>query len=115
MVDLVDARPLYGGTAAAVWVNLTTAASGSGAPTAGAVGTIAQLAVLAGATATVVGITWWSRSLPLLIAASWALVAIAIKSSQSEQPLLVTAAIVGLVVLAATGVIRRVSGSVPVV
>ncbi|MBC8091531.1 MAG: hypothetical protein H7Y15_06245, partial [Pseudonocardia sp.] len=49
-----------GWTSIAVWVNLTTALSASGAPITGPVGVLGQAAVLAGATATAVAILRWT-------------------------------------------------------
>ena len=96
-----------GWTAAAVWVNLTTAASGSGAPVSGPAGTAAQLAVLAGATATVNAIAWWTRGLaPFAAAAAWAFVGVAIGATQQGQGVLATAAVAGTVILTAVTAAR---------
>ncbi|MEU2165817.1 hypothetical protein [Streptomyces sp. NPDC019208] len=93
----------------AVWVNLTTAAAGSGAPVAGTTGVAAQLAVLAGATATAVVILRWTRGLlPYALAAGWGLLTAMLGAASAGQPVLSGAAAAGFVVVAgATAVARR--------
>jgi hypothetical protein len=100
-----SASGLYlGWTSIAVWLNLTTALTQSGAPLDGPVGVGGQLAVLLGITATAVALVRWTRALPAYVAAvAWAYVGAVIGAAGAGQPLLAAAAGVGLaVVVAAT-------------
>jgi PPOX class probable F420-dependent enzyme len=92
----------------AIWLNLTTALAGSGAPIAGTVGVLGQLGVLLGATAAaVVLVRWLGGSLAYAAAVCWALVGAVIGARAAGQPALAVAAAVGLVVVAAvTAVVR---------
>jgi hypothetical protein len=83
------------------WINLTTAAAGSGAPVDGTVAVVAQLAVLAGAAATALAILRWTGGLlPYAATAVWAFVAVAIGASAAGQPLLAGTAVVAVVLVA---------------
>lgn len=101
---------LYAGwSTVAIWLNLTTALAFSGAPVTGTVGVVAQLAVLAGATATAVVVLRRTRGLlPYAAAVAWALVGAVLGAAGAGQPLLAAAAGLGLlVVVAAAAVLRR--------
>lgn len=95
---------LYAGwSTVAIWLNLTTALAFSGAPVTGVVGLVAQLAILAGVTATAVLVL--SRTaglLPYAAAVVWALVGAILGASGSGQPVLAVAAGLGLLVVAGT-------------
>ncbi|MCG8927789.1 hypothetical protein [Lentzea sp. CC55] len=97
-----------GWSSVAIWVNLTTALAGSGAPVDGTAGVAGQIAVLAGATATAVALLW--RTAGLLsygMAVAWALVAVVIAAAQAGQPApAVTAAVALVCVGAATALFR---------
>ncbi len=88
----------------AVWLNLTTALTRSGAPLDGPAGVGGQLAVLLGVTATAVTLVRRTRALPAYVAAvAWAFVGAVIGAADAGQPVLAAAAGTGLaVVLAAT-------------
>jgi hypothetical protein len=82
-----------GWTSVAVWVNLAAALAQSGAPLAGASATLWQLAVLAGASVTVVLVI--SRAAGLWACSAgcvWALVAAAVGAAQQQAPVLAAAA-----------------------
>jgi hypothetical protein len=82
-----------GWTSVAVWVNLAAALAQSGAPLARSAATLWQLAVLAGAAATVVLVI--SRAAGLWACAAgcvWALVAAAVGAAQQQAPVLAAAA-----------------------
>jgi hypothetical protein len=66
---------LYTGwTSIAIWLNLATAMAGSGAPLTGTAGTLGQLAILLGATATAAAILRYTGGLaPYAAAAAWGL------------------------------------------
>ncbi|MEV4916754.1 hypothetical protein AB0K47_08075 [Streptomyces tirandamycinicus] len=97
-----------GWSSIAVWVNLTTALAGSGAPVDGAVGVAGQCAVLAGATATAVAVVVWTRGLlPYALAAGWGLLTAALGALGAGQPVLAGTAAAGLAVVAATAVWAR--------
>lgn len=101
---------LYAGwISVAMWLNLTTAFAGSGAPITGPVGIAAQLATLAGALGTAVIILRWTRGLlPYAVAVCWGLVGAVVGTIGAGQPVLTGGAIVGLLVVAgATWVFRR--------
>jgi hypothetical protein len=103
-----------GWTSVAVWANLTTALAGSGAPVTGTAALLGQLAVLAGATATAGAIVVWSRGLlPYAATVVWAFVGIAIGASGAGEPVLVGAAVVGLVVVAVLTAGLRLRGRTP--
>lgn len=98
-----------GWSSMAIWVNLTTALAGSGAPISGVAGTVGQLAVLAGATATAVAIVrWTSGSLSYAAAVARALGTAALGATQAGEPVLGIAAVIGLAVVVATLIERRV-------
>lgn len=100
-----------GWTSVAVWANLTTASTGTGAPVTGTAALLGQLAVLAGATATAGAIVVWTRGLlPYVAAVLWAFVGIVIGTSAAGQPVLTAAAAVGLVVVAGLTAVLRVRG-----
>lgn len=93
-----------GWSSVAIWVNLTTALAGSGAPIDGPAGVTGQIAILAGATATAVALLWrTSGLLSYGLAVAWALVAVVIATADARQPVLsVIAAAALLLVTAAT-------------
>ncbi|SDV02500.1 hypothetical protein SAMN04488544_3647 [Microlunatus sagamiharensis] len=97
-----------GWSTVAIWLNLTTGLAFSGAPVTGTAGVLGQLAVLAGATATaVVVLRFTGGLLPYAAAVVWALVGASLGAAGAGEPLLVGAAVVGLlVVVAATAVLR---------
>ncbi|MET8299104.1 hypothetical protein ABZW02_34470, partial [Streptomyces sp. NPDC005180] len=89
----------------AIWVNLTTAFVGSGAPSTGPVGIVGQMAVLAGATATAVTILRWANGLlPYTLAALWALLGAVFGAIGAQQTLLAGAAAAGAAIVIAAGV-----------
>ena len=98
---------LYAGwSTVALWLNLTTALAFSGAPVAGTVGVAGQLAVLAGATATVVLVLRRTGGLlPYAAAVVWALVGAALGAAGAGEPVLALAAAAGLLVVVATTVV----------
>ena len=65
---------LYTGwSSVTVWLNLTTALIGSGAPVPTPAAIAGQVAILAGAAGTAVAITWFSRGLlPYVATVAWA-------------------------------------------
>ena len=93
----------------AMWLNLTTAFAGSGAPVTGALGLAAQVATLAGALGTAVIILRWTGGLlPYAIAVCWGLIGAIVGTLGAGQPVLVVAAAIGLILVAgATAVFRR--------
>lgn len=97
-----------GWSSVAIWVNLTTALTESGAPIDGTAGLAGQIAILAGATATAVALLWrTSGLLSYGFAVAWALVAVVIATADARQLLLTTIAAVALVlVVAATAWFR---------
>jgi len=98
-----------GWTSIAVWLNLATALTGSGAPIEGTPGVLGQLAVLAGATATACAIVWWTGGLlPYAATTAWAFVGAFIGASAAGEGVLATATVVGLLVVAAVTLARRV-------
>lgn len=97
-----------GWTSVAVWINLTTALAGSGAPTTGTLGTLGQLGILAAATATATIIT--ARTAGLLTfaaAAAWALLGAAIGAAEQQATLLAGVAAAGLLALIVVTVASR--------
>ncbi len=100
-----------GWSSIAVWVNLTTALAGSGAPVSGPVGVAAQLAVLAGAVATAAVIVRWTRGLlPYSAAVLWALLGAALGAAGAGEPVLAAAAGAGVVVIAGLTIAARPGG-----
>ncbi|HEU5483415.1 MAG TPA: hypothetical protein VFU98_00800 [Microlunatus sp.] len=93
----------------AMWLNLTTAFAGSGAPIAGWVGIAAQLATLAGALGTAAVILRWTGGLlPYALAVCWGLVGAVVGTAAAGAPVLTVAAALGLVlVIGATALFRR--------
>jgi hypothetical protein len=107
---------LYAGwISVAMWLNLTTAFAGSGAPITGVVGTIAQLATLAGALGTAILVLRWTGGLlPYGLAVCWGLVGAVVGTAAAGATVLTVAALVGLVlVIAATAVFRRLAQGSP--
>jgi hypothetical protein len=98
----------------AMWLNLTTAFAGAGAPITGAVGIAAQVAALAGALGTAVFVLRWTGGLlPYAITVCWGLIGAMFGTLDAGQPVLTIAAAAGLViVVVATAVFRRSSGAV---
>ncbi|MET9224515.1 hypothetical protein [Lentzea sp. NPDC003310] len=91
-----------GWSSVAIWVNLTTALTESGAPIDGPAGLAGQVAILAGATATAVALLW--RTAGLLsygLAVAWALVAVVVATAQAQQPALAVIAAGALVCVGA--------------
>ena len=105
---------LYAGwLSVAMWLNLTTAFAGSGAPITGALGIAAQIATLAGALGTVLVILAWTGGLlSYAVAVCWGLVGAIIGTLDAGQPALTIAVVIGLIaVVVATVVTRRRSRS----
>lgn len=100
---------LYAGwSTVAIWLNLTTALAFSGAPVTGTLGVAGQLAILSGASATAVLVLVRTRGLlPYAAAVVWALVGAARGASGAGEPVLAVAAVVGILVVAATTVVQR--------
>jgi hypothetical protein len=104
-----------GWSSVAVWANLTTALTGSGAPLSGTAALLGQLAVLAGATATTAAIVAWTRGLlPYTATVVWAFAGIAVGATGAGEPVLAGAAVVGLVVVAGLTAVLRLRGRTPV-
>jgi hypothetical protein len=101
---------LYAGwITVAMWLNLTTAFAGSGAPIAGPLGLAAQVATLAGALGTaVIILRWTSGLLPYAVAVGWGLIGAIVGTASAGQPVLTIAAGLGLlIVVAATWLFGR--------
>ena len=97
-----------GWSSIAVWLNLTTAVAGSGAPITGPAGVMGQLAVLAGATATAVALVRQTGGLLSYTGAVvWAFVGAAAGASAAGEPLLAAAAGGGVVAALAALVAQR--------
>ncbi|MET8763390.1 hypothetical protein [Lentzea sp. NPDC004782] len=98
-----------GWSSVAIWVNLTTALVGSGAPVDGPAGLAGQIAILAGATATAVALLRrTSGLLPYGLAVAWALIAVVVGTAEARQPVLSAIAAVALLLTAvATARFRR--------
>lgn len=98
-----------GWSSVAIWINLTTALTESGAPVESTLGLIGQAAVLAGATGTAVIIVTWTRGLlPYAAAVAWALGGVVLSTLTEGAPVLAAMAAVGLaLVLAALVRARR--------
>lgn len=97
----------------AMWLNLTTAFAGAGAPITGTVGIVAQIAALGGALGTAVVILAWTGGLLSYAAVvCWGLIGAVVGTAGAGQPALTIAAAIGLViVVVATAVFRRRSRS----
>jgi hypothetical protein len=103
-----------GWSSVAVWANLTTALTGSGAPVAGTAAVLGQLAVLAGATATTAAVVAWTRGLlPYTATVVWAFVGIAVGAAGAGEPVLAGAAVVGLAVVAGLTAVLRLRDRTP--
>lgn len=101
-----------GWSSIAIWVNLTTAFAGSGAPISGPLAVLAQLAVLAGAVTTALVLIRYTRGLLTYAAAvTWAFFGVVFGAAGAGQFVLATAAGVGLlaVVLGTARIRLRVS------
>jgi hypothetical protein len=105
---------LYAGwSSIAIWLNLTTALAGSGAPITGVAGILGQFAILAGATATALALlVWMSGLLPYAAAVCWAFVGAVIGAVGAGQPALAAGAAIGFLVVAVTTIALRVSRTV---
>lgn len=105
---------LYAGwSSIAIWLNLTTALAGSGAPITGTAGILGQLAILAGATATAVALlVWMSGLLPYAAAVCWAFIGAVIGAAAAGQPALAAGAAIGFLIVAVTTVALRVARTV---
>jgi hypothetical protein len=92
----------------AVWLNLTTAFAGSGAPITGTVGVVAQVATLAGALGTALLVLRWTDALlPYAAVVCWGLVGAVLGTAQASQPTLTAATVVGLVIVIAASIAIR--------
>ena len=100
---------LYTGwSSVAVWLTLTTALIGSGAPVTTPAAIAGQVAILAGAAGTAVAITWFSRGLlPYVATVAWAFSGVLISTVQEGYPILATAAGTGLAIVLAVAVLAR--------
>ena len=103
-----------GWSSIAIWLNLTTALTGSGAPTTGTAGIVGQLAILAGATATAVALIRWTTGLlPYTAAVVWAFVGAVAGAAGAGDPLLAAAAGVGLAAVLAAALTQRTTALQP--
>lgn len=92
----------------AIWVNLTTALVGSGAPIDTPAAVAGQAAILAGATGTAAVVTWWTRGLlPYVGSIAWALGGVIIGTVQEGYPALTAAAAVGPAIVLVVAVLAR--------
>ncbi len=92
----------------AIWLNLTTALTGSGVPLTGPAALVGQLAILAGAAGTAVAILVWTRGLlPYAAATAWAFVGAIVGALGAGEPILAGAAAFGVVIIAVTTIITR--------
>jgi hypothetical protein len=100
---------LYTGwSSVAVWLNLTTALVGSGAPITTPAAIVGQVAILAGAAGTAVVIAWFTRGLlPYVATVAWALGGVVVSTVQEGSLVLATAAGVGLAIVLGTAVLAR--------
>jgi hypothetical protein len=100
---------LYTGwSSVAVWLNLTTALVGSGAPITTPAAMLGQAAILAGAVGTAVAITWFTRGLLSYVGTvAWALTGVIVSTVQEGYPALTTAAGLGLAIVLTTAVLAR--------
>ena len=108
-VLLLGTLGLYTGwSSVAVWLNLTSALIGSGAPITTPAAIAGQVTILAGAAATAVAITWFTRGLlPYVATIAWALGGVVLGTVQEGYPVLATAAGTGLAIVLATAVLAR--------
>ena len=92
---------LYTGwTSIAIWLNLATGMASSGAPPTGTAGTLGQLAILLGATATAAVFVRYTNGLtPYAASAGWALGGAALGAYAAGANLLAAAAAAGLTVV----------------
>jgi hypothetical protein len=92
---------LYTGwTSIAIWLNLATAMAGSGAPLTGTAGTLGQLAILLGATATAAVILRYTGGLaPYAAATAWGLGGAALGAYLADAYLLAAVGAAGLIVV----------------
>lgn len=106
---------LYTGwSSVAIWLNLTTALTTSGAPITGALGVAGQLAVLAAAVATAVALLVRARRAPVLAlsgagAVVWAFVGSSVGAATQGEPALAVAALVGTAIVVAAAVVSVVA------
>ena len=100
---------LYTGwSSVAIWLNLTSALVGSGAPITTPAAIVGQAAILAGAVGTAVAITWYTRGLlPYVATVAWALGGVIVSTIQEGYPVLATAAGLGLAVVLLTAMLAR--------
>jgi hypothetical protein len=101
---------LYTGwSSVAVWLNLTTALVGSGAPITTPAALAGQTAILAGAVGTAIVITWFSGGLlPYVATVTWALGGVIASTVSEGYPGLALAAGIGLAaVLGSALLVRR--------
>jgi hypothetical protein len=100
---------LYTGwSSVAVWLNLTTALVGSGAPITTPTAIVGQIAILTGAVGTAVAITWYTRGLlPYVATVAWALGGVIVSTVEEGYEVLTAAAGLGLAIVLTTTVIAR--------
>ena len=100
---------LYTGwSSVAVWLNLTTALVGSGAPITTPSGVLGQAAILAGAVGTAVAITWYTQGLlPYVVTVAWALTGVIVSTIQEGYPILTAVAGLGLAIVLGTAALAR--------
>ena len=103
---------LYTGwSSVAVWLNLTTALVGSGAPITTTAAVAGQAAILAGAVGTAIVISWFTRGLlPYVATVTWALAGVITSTVQEGYPVLAGTAGVGLALVLTTAVLARRQG-----
>lgn len=100
---------LYAGwTSAAVWVNLATVLADAGLHPEGAFAFVGQAAILAGATATLCAVAWYTGArIPYVAAGAWALVGVVVGTLGAGVPGLAVVAVSGLVALLFVSTARR--------
>jgi hypothetical protein len=92
----------------AIWLNLTTALVGSGAPITTPAAIAGQAAILAGAVGTAVAITWFTGGLlPYVATVTWALSGVIASTVSEGYPGLAIAAGVGLAAVIASALLVR--------
>jgi hypothetical protein len=97
-----------GWSSVAVWLNLTTALVGSGAPVTTLAALVGQAAILAGAVGTAAAITWLSNGLLSYVGTvAWALTGVLVSTVQEGYPALAVAAGLGLAIVLTTAVLAR--------
>jgi hypothetical protein len=97
-----------GWSSVAVWLNLTTALVGSGAPVTTLAALVGQAAILAGAVGTAAVITWLSHGLLSYVGTvAWALTGVMVSTVQEGYPALAVAAGLGLAIVLSTAVRAR--------